>query len=547
VLSLAQGKSNSKHMLRVGIKTALQYGNSKAVQHLVQLDWAADVIGDPRDLLITAVQHGRVADLAVMWQALQSYYDTDHHRVSTVQELIQHAVYHKQYDVLQWLLQDSSAKQALVDIMLMGAQRSDSSPLWQQQLQAPLETSGLSSEAAMMRMTAVMARLANISMSLDSFNAQLSWVGVPLPQQRQREKQQQRKLEKQQRQQQQWHKQHKQKQQQQQQQQQQQPWQGHQRRQQQQRSGIVDTLLQTIHMGTFDDIKQLCQQPEAAAVSIGCLDVLLSAAGYWQPAAVDVLAGLPAASKLQAGIVCGWCKPPSKQLNSGLLRNLARRQQRQVSSTAAELHMGSVAEDTAGADRAREQQQPPGFGLLSLPAVQSSISPKGVKSLLKAALRAQTTAWVQQLCQLPAAVRLPPSAAQQLLLLAVQQHASPYAAAATSTASSLRCICQLPSVQGLDSSRVLPAVQAAVQLADSKALSVLVELLPAVQLLEVDDMQQLLLCAVQHKGEPNKTVRSLLVELCKTPASQHLAAGKMRVIPMRVTLNATQSLNVVAC
>jgi hypothetical protein len=161
-------------MLRVGFKTALQCGNSKAVQHLVQLDWAADVVGDPRDLLITAVQQCRVADLPVMWQALQSYYDTDHQRVSTMQELIQHAVHHKQYDVLQWLLQGRSARQAIVEIMLMGPQRPDSSPLWQQQLQAPLETSGLSPEAAMMHMTAVMARLANISMSLDSFNAQLS-------------------------------------------------------------------------------------------------------------------------------------------------------------------------------------------------------------------------------------------------------------------------------------------------------------------------------------------------------------------------------------
>jgi hypothetical protein len=285
-------------------------------------------------------------------------------------------------------------------------------------------------------------------------------------------------------------------------------------------------------MGSCDDIQQLCQQPEAAAVSIGCLDVLLSAAEYWQPAAVDVLAGLPAASKLHAGIVCGWCKPPSRQLNSALLWKLVRlrqQQQQQQARTAAAAVVKDSTEDTADAENACKQQ-PPGFGLLSLPAVQSNVSPKGVKSLLKGALRTHTSAWVQQLCQLPAAVRLPPSAAQQLLLLAVQQHAFPYSAAATSTASSLRCICQLPSVQRLDSNRVLLAVQAAVQLVDSGALSVLAELLPAVELLDTGDVQQLLLCAVQHRGEPNKSVGSLLLELCKMPAAQQLNEGESLLI-----------------
>jgi glutaredoxin len=340
----------------------------------------------------------------------------------------------------------------------------------------------------MMHMTAVAARLAHISIasSIAGFSAQLSWLDDQVPQQAQREWQQEKK-----------------------------------------HSGSPNTLLQTIHMGSCDDIQRLCQQAEAAAVSVGCLDVLLSAAEYWQPAAVDVLAGLPAASKLHSGIVCGWCKPPSRQLNSALLWKLVRlrqQQQQQQASTAAAAVVDDSTEDTADADNACKQQ-PPGLGLLSVPAVQSSINPKGVKSLLKAALRAHTTAWVQQLCQLPAAVRLPLGAAQQLLLLAVQQHASPYAAAAGSNAS-LQCICQLRPVQQLDSSCVQPAVQAAVQLVDSGALSVLVELLPAVQQLESGDVQQLLLCAIKHRGASNETAGLLLVELCKLLACQQFDAGE---------------------
>lgn len=157
-------------------------------------------------------------------------------------------------------------------------------------------------------------------------------------------------------------------------------------------SSVVDVLLQVLQTGGCD-LEPLCQHPAAATVvSPGCLVVLLEAAEYWQPAAVDILAALPAADRLDAAVVSSWCKP------KGLLWKLAARQK--PAAAAAARGVGQVA---AAAGRAAAQVLLPGLGLLSVPAVQRSIHHKGLKPLLKAALRAHSTAWVQQLCQLPAA------------------------------------------------------------------------------------------------------------------------------------------------
>jgi hypothetical protein len=291
-------------------------------------------------------------------------------------------------------------------------------------------------------------------------------------------------------------------------------------------SSAVNLLLQALQTGTCEDVRQLCQQPQAAVIDVSCLCLLLEAAEYWQPAAVDVLAGLPAAGKQHVAVVSSWCKP------EGLLCKLAARHKPATAAAAAAAMQGV---QQAASRVASAHAMTPGLSLLSIPAVQRSISSKGTESLLEAALKAHNAAWVRQLCQLPAAKHMSLSAAQRLLLLAVQQHASPFGLSADvfgwMMANSLCCICKLPPVRRLSSSQVLQAVQAAVQLAHPKALSVLLQLLPEARQLEAGSVLVLLQCVAQMPKSVNGlAVGQLIVELCSMPGAQGLEAGEMTLL-----------------
>lgn len=95
-------------------------------------------------------------------------------------------------------------------------------------------------------------------------------------------------------------------------------------------------------------------------------------------------------------------------------------------------------------------------------------------------------------------------------------------------ASSLRCICKLQPVRRLNSSKVLPAVQAAVQLSDPCALAVLLQLLPGTRQLEAGSVLPLLQCAVQlPQGAVAGAVGAagqLMADICGLPGTQQLEA-----------------------